>query len=127
MRSSKIPEEKKKKVQCVAAHRVARRAIPRSYYSPSARKFFFNIHWDDREAMLVSTLQQQHTEQSYSGTSSVSYGGGDGAATSREGHLTKLGTTEFEIFFPAHTRFPRIRYPHARDRSVGRQVGKRNE
>lgn len=82
MRSSKRPgeEKKKKKVQCVAAHREARWAIPRSYYGPSARKFFFNIHWDDREAILVSTLQQQHTEQSYSGTSSVSYG--DGAATS---------------------------------------------
>lgn len=88
--------------------------------------FTFSTHRDDREAFLVSTLQQD-AEQSYCGTSNPSVVTVVAAVLPLPGRSHHEARHDRRCDLPARAHFSRICDPPAREEEVGRRIKKRKE
>lgn len=115
MHSSRRQGKKRKEMQCVAAHNSSFILRP-----ACAEVFFFHIHGNNGEAILVSILQQQRTEEATPALALLL----TVAATVR--YLTKLSPTEVEIFFP-HIHVSLGFTVHTRESECGQTGGEKKQ
>lgn len=108
-------KKRKKEMQCVAAHNSSFILRP-----ACAEVFFFHIHGNNGEAILVSILQQQQTEEAIPALALLL----TVAATVR--YLTKLSPTEVEIFFP-HIHVSLGFTVHTRESECGQTGGEKKQ